>query len=329
MRWTLSRKIILGFGLGWLILVAAYTSPAQPPPLTPVTLQLSFTHQAQFAGFYVADQKGYYAQEGLTVTFIEGGTRISPWTRVVGGEAQFGVTSGDQLLLARAAGGRVQALATLYRRNPRVFIALAESGITRPQNFVGKKIAVNAGGSALLDAMMHRVGINRDQYTVIDSSPDLAKFYAGEEQVRSVFLNNEVLVARAAGYKLNIIYLDDYGIRFYADSLFASDDFISQNSDLVLRFTRASLKGWTFAVENPSAIGAMVAKYNPNANAALENAKMTASLPLINTGEDHIGWMKPEIWSGMEKTLREQGVLTKTLTLTNVYAMQFLKEIYP
>jgi len=72
----------------------------------------------------------------------------------------------------------------------------------------------------------------------------------------------------------------------------------------------------------------MVAKYNPNASPAHETAQMTASLPLINTGEDHIGWMKPEIWAGMEKTLREQGALTKPLDVTQVYTLQFLQEIY-
>ena len=55
---------------------------------------------------------------------------------------------------------------------------------------------------------------------------------------------------------------------------------------------------------------------------------MTASIPLINTGEDDIGWMKPEIWTGMEQTLREQGVLTAPVDVTQVYTLQFLEEIY-
>ena len=72
----------------------------------------------------------------------------------------------------------------------------------------------------------------------------------------------------------------------------------------------------------------MVSKYNPNADLKHETAQMTASLPLVNTGEDHIGWMKPEIWNGMERILREQGVLTTTLDVTQVYTMQFLEEAY-
>jgi hypothetical protein len=72
----------------------------------------------------------------------------------------------------------------------------------------------------------------------------------------------------------------------------------------------------------------MVVKYKPNANAALEIAEMIASIPIVNTGEDYVGWMKPEIWVGMESTLREQNVLTKPLDLTQLYTMRFLQEIY-
>ncbi len=72
----------------------------------------------------------------------------------------------------------------------------------------------------------------------------------------------------------------------------------------------------------------MVRGYNPVADAALETAQMTASLPLVNTGEDQIGWMKPEMWAGMEKTLREQRVLSRPVAVTEVYTMQFLQELY-
>ena len=64
-----------------------------------------------------------------------------------------------------------------------------------------------------------------------------------------------VVVVQRAGYKINLIYPDDYGVHFYGDTIFARDDFIAANPDLVRRFLRASLKGWTYAVENPAAAG--------------------------------------------------------------------------
>jgi NitT/TauT family transport system substrate-binding protein len=81
-------------------------------------------------------------------------------------------------------------------------------------------------------------------------------------------------------------------------------------------------------VEHPEKVGALVLKYKPDADVDLENSRMTASIPLVNTGEDHIGWMKPEVWAGMKQTLSEQGILTAALDVEQVYTLQFLNEIY-
>jgi NitT/TauT family transport system substrate-binding protein len=302
---------------------------AAPTVLTPIALQLRWTHQAQFAGFYAADQQGYYAAEGLQVKYLEGGPVVDFIKPVTGGQAQFGIANADGLIVARAAGIPVRAIATIYRRSPGVYMTLAGSGITRPEDFAGKSIEVSPAGKPSLNSIAARAGLRPDQYTTVDPAADLSRFYSGQVQVRSVFLTNEVLTARAAGYQLNLIYPDDYGIHFYGDTLFTTDDLLAKQPDLVRRFLRASLKGWRYAVENASSVAASVRIVRPDADTGHENAFMLASLPLINTGDDHIGWMKPEIWSGMEKTLREQGVLTGRVDITQVYTLQFLNEIYP
>ena len=306
----------------------ACASTPKTPVLTPVTVQLQWIHQAQFAGFYAASQNGDYASEGLAVTFIEGGAQVDNLAPVLNGRAQFGVATAEQLIAARAGGQPLRAIAVDYRRSPSVFITLADSGITRPQNFAGKKIRAPAPVIATLEAMTSRVGVTPDQYTVVDLPSDINVFRSGEIPVWNAFLNSFVIQVQQAGIKINIIYPDDYGVHFYADTIITTDDFIATHPDLVTRFLRATLKGWTYAIENPDTIGPMVQKYDPTANPGLENAEMTASLPLVNTGEDHIGWMKPEVWAGMEKTLRAQGVLTESLDITQVYTLQFLQEVY-
>jgi NitT/TauT family transport system substrate-binding protein len=326
-------KILRSLMISALLVLAVALSACQPfaskpRTLTPVTMQLSWTHQAQFAGLYAADKLGYYADEGLAVTFIQGSPNIVPVETVSKNKAQFGVAAPEQIIQAREQGVKVRAVAVIYRRSPRVYMTLAKSGITRPQDFVGKTIAVGKSGNLMLDTMMANLGIHPDQYTVVQSTSDMIPFYNGETQARAVFLNIEVITTRAAGYSVNVIYPDDYGIHFYSDTLFTSDELIASNPDLVLRFTRATLKGWIWAVENAASVGPLVVIYKPAADAGLENAKMAASLPLVNTGEDHIGWMKPDIWNGMEKILHQQGVLTAPLDVTQVYTMQFLEEIY-
>ena len=322
-----TRNLLLSSLLILLIGCAGTPSPTDVP-LTPVTVQLAWTHQAQFAGMYAADQKGYYSAEGLAVTFIEGGSQVDKLTPVLDGTAQFGVGGADELILARSEGKPLRAIAVIYRRSPVVFISLAEKGITRPQDFVGQTIRAPSNIAPSLRAMLARVGIAPDQYTIVDLPSDLTMFASGDVSVWGIFLNSFLVTIQQAGYQLNLIYPDDYGVHFYADTLFTTDGLIATNPELVRRFTRATLKGWTYAVENPAEVPALVQKYKPDADATIENARIVASLPLVNTGEDHIGWMKPEVWAGMEQTLRQQGVITATLDVTQVYTLQFLKDIY-
>jgi NitT/TauT family transport system substrate-binding protein len=323
------KKHFFALPLVILVLLTACVSQKSPTPaLTPVTVQLKYLHQAQFAGFYAADQNGYYTDEGLSVSFIEGGPTVDLLKPVLDGTAQFGITGAENLISARADGKPLRAIAVIFRRSPAVFMALADSGITRPQDFVGKTIQYNATTRFLLNAMLAKAGLSPNVYTEVNVGFDLEAFYSGRVQVWNAFLTNEVLTAQSAGYNVNVIYPDDYGVHFYSDTLFANDRTISSEPDLVLRFLRATLKGWTFVIENPNLVAPMVVKYNPNADLHHETAQMIAGIPLINTGEDHIGWMKPEIWAGMESTLREQGVITAPLDVTNLYTMQFLEDIY-
>jgi NitT/TauT family transport system substrate-binding protein len=321
-----SITILLPIIVVYLTACAPTSTPTQE--LTPITVQLLWSHNATFSGFYAADQKRYYADEGLAVTFIEGGPTTDLIAPVLNGTAQFGVAGADALLLARSEGKLLSAIATIDRRSPIVFGALAESGITRPQDFIGKTIRVTPILIPSLHAMMERVGVSSEQYREVNLPSEVAVFDSGQAEVWGLYLNNFAVTLQQTGHKLNFIYPDDYGVHFYGDTLFTTGEMIAKDPDLILRFLRATLKGWTYAVENSVEVPAMVQIYQPDADPTIETAKMTASIPLVNTGEDHIGWMKPEIWEGMEQTLREQGMLTAPLDVTQVYTMQFLEEIF-
>ncbi len=123
-----------------LIFASACSAAASVPDLTPVTVQLSWTHQAEFAGFYAAEEQGYFQEEGLKVTFLEGGPEVDFIKPVTDGQAQFGIAQPADLILARAEGQPVRSMAVIFRRSPIVFFSLQDSGIIRPQDFVGRKV---------------------------------------------------------------------------------------------------------------------------------------------------------------------------------------------
>jgi NitT/TauT family transport system substrate-binding protein len=324
-----SKKHLIGlFCLTTFILAACNPKATPATELTPVTVQFEWTHQAEFAGFYAADQKGYYAEEGLLVTFLPGGPAVDNLATVIGGQAQFGIALADQLIVSRADGSPLRAITAVYRLSPVVFFSLADTGITRPQDFAGKTIRVPMPLVTTLHAMTARVGVSPDQYTEVELPSDVDMFLSGEVPIWGAYLTALVVSIQQTGCQLNLIYPSDYGIHFYGDVIFTTDQLIASDPDLVSRFLRATLKGWTYAIENPATIGAMVQVYFPDTAVADQNTRMIASIPLINTGEDHIGWMRPELWVSMEKTLREQGVITTPLDVTQVYTLQFLEDIY-
>ncbi len=309
------------------LLAACAPQEVEKPP-DEVSVQLKWVHQAQFAGFYAADQNGYYADEGLAVTILAGGPGIDHLASVLDGAAQFGVAGADRLIVERANGKPLRAIATIYRRNPRVFVARADSGISRPEDFVGQKIYEPAGGMPTLHAMMTRVGIGPDQYTVVSDPYDLALFASGEVPVWGAYLTGSIRNFQEAGYELSIIYPGDYGVHFYADTIFAIEDFIAANPELAVRFLRATLRGWRWAIENSEGAGSLALKYDPELDEAVQLAQMEASVPLIHTGEDHIGWMRAEVWEGMHDILLEQGLLDGPVDVDKVYTMEFLQKVY-
>src|SRR5439155_228206 len=123
-------------------------------PVERVAVRLKWLHQAQFAGFYCAKELGFYRQKGLDVALEPGGAPDptsplpSPAIQMVSsGSEDFGVAGADQILLARDKGIPLVAVAVIYRKSPVCYFALKRSGITRPQDFVGKRVAVRLGGN--------------------------------------------------------------------------------------------------------------------------------------------------------------------------------------
>lgn len=295
--------------------------------LTSISVQLGTTHQALYAGFYVAVQKGYYEREGLDVTLLEGGTTIDLTENVVNGTAQFGAMGASALILERADNQPVQAIATILRRDPVVFFSLGASNITKLEDFIGKRVQASIRLQPRLHAMLGYAGIDPEEIIQVNTG-GLTELYNGEIDVASGLITSSVLSAREAGYEVNVIFPDDYGVHFYSVVLFTTDELIETQPDMVLSFLRATLDGWTYSIENPQEIGPIVALYKDNVDIDFETNSMISFLPYINTGEDYIGWMKPETWDGMANTMHEQGELNSPLIVDEVYTMQFIEAIY-
>jgi NitT/TauT family transport system substrate-binding protein len=316
-------------------LLTGCDKPAPRPTPDKITVQLKWFHQAQFAGFYLAQENGFYADENLEINFLEGGKNVDTIKAIVSGRADFAVAAPEDILIKQSRKAPIKAIAAVYRRSAVVFLAKADSGIERPFDFVGKTVAIEGLTIGIrdfriqFDALERKLKLDQTHIKRVAFDPGHKTFQNGAVDITPSFITGGLISMKHAGYKLNVIWPGDYGIHFYSDTLVASERIIANKPEVVIRFLRATLKGWHEAMGDTEAAVAATLKYARIKDASLQKAMMEAQLPLVHTGEDHIGWMKKKQWREMIQILGEQNIISEPLPdVSKVYTMRFLEIVY-
>lgn len=293
-----------------------------------VSLRLKWFNQAQFAGFYLAKENGLYQAAGLDVQVQPGGPDFPAIQMVAGGNEQFGVTSADQILIARGKGVPIVAVAVLYRKSPFVLFSLKQSGIDAPAKFGGKKIGLKVGGNEELvyRAVLKKTKVAAQGLTEVPVKFDMTPLLSGQIDVWPGYVINEVLTAREKGFDVNIIWPSDYGLDLYADTLFTTEAMLRDHPDQVRRFVAASLQGWNAAVARPEEAAQATLKQNAKLNYAHELAMMKESISLLKPDAQPIGSMQPARWKSLHDLLLEAGFLKAPLDLGKAYTTQYLPQ---
>jgi len=219
--------------------------------LEPVSLQLKWKPQFQFAGYYAALEKGFYREEGLDVTIRPLLSSIDIVSQVESGQVNYAI-GGTSILTHYANGQKIRALAAIFQHTALVFIAKQSSGIISPYEMAGKRIMFDGttGNDAPLKAMLSDVGIKGNYITVPPSFSD-KELISGEIDVQSVYITDQPFILKQKGVKFNIINPQNYGFDFYGDILYTSLNEIENFQGRAERFRRASLKGWEYALAHP------------------------------------------------------------------------------
>ncbi|WP_420628847.1 ABC transporter substrate-binding protein [Candidatus Leptofilum sp.] len=319
----MKRFIWLLTGLLALFLLVSCT---QPEP-DQVTIQLKWLHSAQFAGVYIAQEQGFYAEENIELTIKPGGFGedgvINVVDEVMSGQAEFGIWSGDSLLRASSEGQPVKAISAIFQINPTAYFSLAENNIETPADLAGKRIA-SANGNLFLHSVLHSSGLTIDNIEIFPLESDMTPLLNGEVDVWSGYLTEQVARLEAEGYELNVILAYDYGAFIYSDILFTTDNLVQENPDLVERFVRATMRGWEYALANPDEAVAATLKIDPSLDEASLEREMRASIPLIDAGQSALGLMDDTIWETTQSILIENELLEAPLDLTTLYTNEFV-----
>jgi NitT/TauT family transport system substrate-binding protein len=282
------------------------------------------------ASFYLAQDKGYYAEENLDVKFEMGSKELNPVKMVTTGSDTFGLLGGpDTLLVARSNGAPLKAIAILHRNsNFPCVITRKESGLIKVEQLAGKQVGFYYGHIST-DVLRNLFRRTSTSITEVDVGFDYTQFIQGKIDAEWAFTVTAGLDLPAKGIELNFISPADYGIITHGYTIFASEETIVRKPELVRRFLRASLRGVEAAVADPKEATTSLLKRSPQLDMDLNLKRQKAyNAVTSDSAEFPSGYMDREMFQVTYERLAEEKVLKNGFDVSEAYTIQFLQEIH-
>jgi ABC-type nitrate/sulfonate/bicarbonate transport system substrate-binding protein len=280
-----------------------------------ITLQLKWTHQFQFAGYYAAKAQGFYQKAGLDVQILEAEPEISPTDILMSGEANYAVGS-SSVLLDRLAGKPIVVLAVIFQHSPYTIISKANKNINSVHDLIGKKIMLEPQADELI-AYLKREGISLTSVNRIPHTFDLNSLISDETDAYSAYVTSELFALNQAGIPYLTFTPRSAGIDFYGDNLFTSEQELAENPERAEAFIQASLKGWQYAmVHQEEIVELILSEYSTKLShdALIFEAKKMEELLFPDLIE--LGYMYQGRWQHIAETYAELGLIPKDYSLS-------------
>ncbi|MEI7606836.1 MAG: diguanylate cyclase [Rhodospirillaceae bacterium] len=304
--------------IGWRVSVVAavLASAVLPPepalaadPPRHVRIQLKWTHQFQFAGYYAAVEKGWFREAGLDVDLVAGGPAIDPAKVVATGGAQFGVGN-SSLIIDRDRGMPLVAVAAVFQHSPFILLARRTAKLNTPRDLVGRTVMVEEHASELI-AYLKREGVALGQINVVP--------HGGSPLVLAPGGGVDALTAYSTTEPYDLIRSDipfqefsprSVGIDYYGDTLFTTQEMAARSPELVRAVRAVTLRGWIYALEHSDeVIELILSRYNPGLDRRkLEfEAEEIRRLMLFDVVD--VGYMSTARWHHIAEGFAAAGLL--------------------
>lgn len=282
--------------------------------LDSVTLQLKWTHAFQFAGYYAANEQGYYREAGLEVSIVEALPGDDPVRNVLEGKAEFGVGT-SALLLQRKAGKPVVALAVIFQHSPYVLIAHQISATQAVHDLIGKRVMLEPQADELL-AYLKKEGIPLSRITQVEHSYDPQDLISGKIDAIAGYTTNQPYYLDRARLPYQIYTPRSAGIDFYGDNLFTTERELKNYPERVRAFREASLRGWKYAVEHPEEMADLIlAKYSQRHARDYFLFEARQTIDLMHPELIEVGYMSASRWRHIADTYADIGMLPRNFSL--------------
>lgn len=314
----LKMKMKVCFSLMILLLLfsASFSTAATEVELKKVTLMPLWSPQAQFAGYYVALEKGIYAQHGIDLTILKGGPGQSPVQALQSGSADFAILWLTTALQHRCAGMELVNLAQYVQRSSMMLISKKSSGIKTLADMNGKKVGMWGGDLSIPPrALFAKYGINVHE---VPQSQTVNLFLRGGIDVTSAMWYNEYHTILNSGVdreELNLVFLHEQGMNFPEDGMYALEKTVHNDPALAHAFAEASLAGWRYAFAHPNEALDIVIRYMREAQVPANRTHQQWMLDRMQdlimpaTSQGTAGLLNRQDYETVGRAMRSEGLI--------------------
>ncbi len=318
--------------------------------LTPVTLQLQWFAQAQFSGYYAAVDQGFYEAEGLDVTIQEGGADIVPQDALTSGEVDYAISWVPKVLGSIQQGAHITNVAQIFERSATTQISFKDKNITTVEDLKGHTVGSwGYGNEWEIFAGLQKAGLTVDDITLVTQAFDMLGMLQGDIDAAQAMTYNEYAQVLESinpdtgelyqPEEINVIDYNKVGVGMLQDSIWADADRLANDpkyEETTVKFLKASIKGWIFAMNDPQAAADIVTAAGSTLGTSHQLWMANEVNKLIWPSTNGIGYIDQGAWdrtvSIAKTTKNETGttILTEDPpadAFTNKYIQQALDEL--
>jgi len=300
-----------------------------PAPLQKVIVTLDWTPNTNHTGLYVAQDKGFYKEEGLDVQIVQPGESMT--LQLVGaGKSEFGISYQEDVTTARSNEIPVVSIAAVIQHNTSAFASLKKDKIKTPKDFEGKRYGDWGSPTAteIIRALMEKDKGNFSKVEIVSGITEFFHTIGKDADFEWIYYGWDGIEAKRRGMDINYMMLKDLDpiFDYYTPVIVTNEMTINNNPELVKRFMKATAEGYQFAIQHPDDAAQILVKHAPELDPQLVKLSQEYLSKEYQSDAPQWGYQKMSVWQNYAQWMYDHRLIHEMIEIHKAFTNQFLPQ---